>query len=545
LSLPQISTDYHKKLVSIPHFHGIITTNYDNLFEDNCGNGCQVIVTPEDVPYIDNKKKQIFKVHGDLSKPESIIISSSDYNTFFKYDSQNNVYWSVIKERIATKNVLFLGYNIEDSNIRVIYEKITDSLKHHKKECFLVAPNLNQAKINDLNRQDIHYIDSKAEEIIDELIDNIKANIVADLHLNKVSADTFKRFCNNYQIAPDLKDGESNFIVSGFKGLKNEPLDGKINFKIKKESEAIKSLKELIEGNYFGEIDISKEELEKMNLTYNGITAVSTEDADRLKIKSTPRVDSKIDLRFENGEEFTDIPVVIFTSKVKIEIRAQLINSVLSITIHLPITENLEPKVHYSHNEICERVQDEIALFTILENFTKGSKFTAYGKDGFQTTNTFRTIPDLHQHSVNMLNYLGKLKEIENNYNIRFTNFPFTSISESIDSIDIVHSVINNKPLSGTMNSDKLLEVDIDKSAENIIQVLEEIDTGKFPLTSHFEEVEYIELIGHKLNLGYKIVEYLDLEVTNWDSIKSKRENVAFVKSKTKQVKIFYSSEKN
>lgn len=162
------STDTHDRLAIIPHFSTIITTNYDSLFEDSYGQKAQKIYKTTQIPYINNKKTQIFKIHGDLSEPESIILTKSDYNKFFKDNEDNGTFWSVIRERLATKAVLFLGYNLEDPNVSVIFDRITDSLGENRKECFLVAPKLPQHKANNLIKKGIHYIDSTAEEIISE-----------------------------------------------------------------------------------------------------------------------------------------------------------------------------------------------------------------------------------------------------------------------------------------------------------------------------------------------------------------------------------------
>ena len=133
------STEYHEKLSIIPHFKTIITTNYDTLIEDAFKQKGQVIISSKQIAYLEKEKTQIFKVHGDLSEPDSIIITKSDYNNFFKDNSENDVYWTVIKERLSTKNVLFLGYNLEDPNVSVIFDRITDALGSNRKECFLVS----------------------------------------------------------------------------------------------------------------------------------------------------------------------------------------------------------------------------------------------------------------------------------------------------------------------------------------------------------------------------------------------------------------------
>ena len=49
--------------------------------------------------------------------PDFIIITKSDYDNFLGNKREEDILWTVIKEKIATKNILFIGYNLEDSNI--------------------------------------------------------------------------------------------------------------------------------------------------------------------------------------------------------------------------------------------------------------------------------------------------------------------------------------------------------------------------------------------------------------------------------------------
>ena len=138
-----LSTETHKVISQIPHFRNIITTNYDSLFESVYGSGkLNIIFSDDHTPYIDDKKVNLFKIHGDLSAPNSIIITESDYNNFFSKDTEQNTIWSVIKGIIATKSILFIGYSLEDTNVEVVFNKIRDKIGENGKECYFVAPNI-------------------------------------------------------------------------------------------------------------------------------------------------------------------------------------------------------------------------------------------------------------------------------------------------------------------------------------------------------------------------------------------------------------------
>lgn len=97
----------------------IITTNYDQLLESSKNvfrEQYQVIVRDKDLLNAD-KSKYIIKMHGDLSLHESIVLKEQDYLNY----SQNHVLIELfIKSLLTDHIVLFLGYSLNDYNIKLI-----------------------------------------------------------------------------------------------------------------------------------------------------------------------------------------------------------------------------------------------------------------------------------------------------------------------------------------------------------------------------------------------------------------------------------------
>ena len=79
-----VCMDDHKLLASIPHFKTLFTTNYDTLLEDSYPE-CErrVIRNDEDCTYDENKRVSIYKLHGDFTSPDSVVITTSDYKKYF------------------------------------------------------------------------------------------------------------------------------------------------------------------------------------------------------------------------------------------------------------------------------------------------------------------------------------------------------------------------------------------------------------------------------------------------------------------------------
>lgn len=398
------STECHNNLAIISHFKTIITTNYDTLIEDTFKSKAQVVLSSKHIPYLEKDKTHIFKVHGDLSEPDSIIITKSDYNNFFKANGENDIYWTVIKERLSTSNVLFLGYNLEDPNVSVIFDRITDALGSNRKECFLVAPSLPQHKVNDLIKKGVHYIDLTAEQLISELVQNIKEHIIEDLEKGSTSADTFRDFLSNIELLPGLKADKRTFKVHSLHGT-NGITEGKMNFSVKNDPEFIKELNDYISGKKIGSFEISKEKLVNANFWYGGLKFPNSDGVFKLLFKSNPKVSTSVDIRFDDGSEFTDMPVKLYASPSIVEIHVELKNANLIINLDLTIEAGTHYKFNYKHNETATNVKDELELYTLLRNLGEGKRFTVFAKTGENYSSSFPIMKPLLDESQYFLGY--------------------------------------------------------------------------------------------------------------------------------------------
>ena len=97
----------------------IITTNYDKLIE-NCKNELRdnydVIIHDKDL--LDtNKNQYIIKMHGDINYIYDIVLKEADYLEY----SQNHVLIEMfVKSLLTDHTILFLGYSLNDYNVKLI-----------------------------------------------------------------------------------------------------------------------------------------------------------------------------------------------------------------------------------------------------------------------------------------------------------------------------------------------------------------------------------------------------------------------------------------
>lgn len=204
MNFAPLNLDDQNALATIPHFHEIITTNYDTLLEDVYGDNCYVIRNALDCINIPQDKVLIYKIHGDFSCPEKIIMTKEDYDDFHK-NAQNDSFWKLIQSKLLTKDILFIGYSLEDSNMWNIIKDIQSDTEGQKGNVFLAAPSLNKSKINRLIEKNISYLDYRAEDLFPIITNAIKTKICRDFRRKKVSAETFTKFCQLHDINPSIK----------------------------------------------------------------------------------------------------------------------------------------------------------------------------------------------------------------------------------------------------------------------------------------------------------------------------------------------------
>src|SRR5690606_8884976 len=258
-----------------------------------------VIYSDKHVPYTKANNCQIYKIHGHLQDPDSIILTKSDYERFFREGVEGSLIWNSVKDKIATKTILFLGYGLEDSNVLVTFDKISERLGNNRKQFYFVAPDLKHNKISELIKRDIHYINDTADNIINELFDNIKENITSDLERGRVSAETLREFLSNFQLKPSLRSEKNLYRIDNV--TSDKPFNGKISLKINNPDVA-KEFHEHLRNNTSDIFSIEASSLEELTLWYEGIKMPKIDMA-KFEVLPVPGEKGKIDIVFEDGFE--------------------------------------------------------------------------------------------------------------------------------------------------------------------------------------------------------------------------------------------------
>lgn len=132
---------------------GVITTNYDNFIENHFLKFKTYVGQNELIFSNLHGLGEIYKIHGSVEVPESIIINENDYIEFKNKSS----YLAAKLMTIFMENpIIFMGYSMNDNNIRDIINSIVnclddEQLKVLKKRFIFIEFNENAKKADILS----------------------------------------------------------------------------------------------------------------------------------------------------------------------------------------------------------------------------------------------------------------------------------------------------------------------------------------------------------------------------------------------------------
>ena len=116
-----------KKLseISEKSIAGVITTNYDTFLEDYFHGFCKYVGQSELIFSPIQGVAEIYKIHGSVEVPDSIVINEEDYVSF----QEKSAYLAAKLMTIFMEYpIVFVGYSIGDSNIQSIIKSIVNCL---------------------------------------------------------------------------------------------------------------------------------------------------------------------------------------------------------------------------------------------------------------------------------------------------------------------------------------------------------------------------------------------------------------------------------
>lgn len=128
---------FHRELATMPYLRDIITTNWETYFEEECM--AAPFLTGEDFAFLDACPRRVYKIHGSINSLTSLIITQGDYQRRLD-ELRTNVLGASIRQLLATKTVVFVGYSLRDWNFRLLYDALRADMGAFAPRAYVVSP---------------------------------------------------------------------------------------------------------------------------------------------------------------------------------------------------------------------------------------------------------------------------------------------------------------------------------------------------------------------------------------------------------------------
>ena len=433
IDITPTSLKSHQLVSEIPQIDIIITTNYDRLFEEAYGREISTIINDSQIP-LATKRTQLYKIHGDIQFPESIVLTTNDYTDFFR--NHNKPMWNKVKTLLAEKTIVFIGYSISDQNIDFLFENVINDLGSFQKEPYLIAPNLPRHILTRLSQKNVNYINMTGLNFIEAVHKEIKKNLLNDIVSSKIPSDTGLNFLKEKHsmnaVILRSPEGSSISSIGSYDETKKLNLNMKFN--------TIDFL-EIIDKHKFDDFEISGEYIDSIKSNFEGIQIPSNGKIKSLKIIPQAQKKFDIDLYFKGSD--------IVLSDLLLEIFHDSKSSLFKFS-HPIITFkfNSEEKLfNFSINKI-NRLRDleDVIQFLITLVLGKEQLVIYFKEDNeeldFIQMNENENI-DLKNQFFKLEKIVSTLKSIQRYYQIIFRNFDFNITDETLETLEILDLHMN------------------------------------------------------------------------------------------------------
>jgi len=484
-----LSTETHDLLAKIPHIKYIVTTNYDTMIENAIQNS-HVVVHSKDIAYT-HGKVPVYKIHGDLKDLDSIILGSKDYRHFFNKEN-DSLMWDTIKSLAAKHTILFVGYGFEDPNVIAMFERVFEAIKDNMKVAYLVAPKLPKIKIASLQSQRIRFIKSTGEQLIEDIIQDIKSNLSKDIEHALTSATTATQFIRGLGLQGTFINESNGIKLNNLVNISG-PTERSLTWRIRQNSTLRQSLYNIATGKVIGKIKLTNEDIASATLSVHGIPLF---DVDELHIGTLPLKKMNFDVEFEDGAIFRNISTEVFIipSEVQLSIYFQ------NISITLNSSSETKNEVNFSFSRIGPYISTSHAIEVVqfLRHSGLGKSFTLIREDGQIVEHKLNTLPQLTALGDSIFIYVKALQLIEKKFKFKFKNI--TDIDKYKEDTENLYNILVGTKLD-LAGKDTVLTASLDGN-EGIDEWIESIKNEPI-ITIDVRSVYNFDIHGKKIEVHY------------------------------------------
>lgn len=512
ISIEPKDISLHEMLRQIPQINEIITTNYDTLFEQAYKDKIIAIPNGMFLPFsIAEQKVRLYKIHGDFSYPESIVVTKTDYENHFAFQ-QDDPIWAVVKSFLATYSILFIGYSLEDENIKSILSVIDAKLGGLRNQCYFVSPQLPRHRQIYLAKKNIEYIDMKGEEILPIIHNEIKKHMIEDWQRGYLHQNDVYHILREYNIDADfyIKSNGKLFIKSA--QCADDVIKGSIKFNNDNQLQ-LKALQAFMQGLNFDSVKISKGSISSLEAYLKDFELPIVDDVENveLELKAIPKKTFECSLLLINsGKYLTGVRSDIYYSPYLLQL--DFVHKNVSVSYKFKFVNDSDSELSF---EIAKNIDviEAKQLYGFINEWLQGDEITVLCNEETKIP-SLPSSPGITNDLKSKVEYLAQfysdLCEIQKHFGIGFN--PINEITENdVNNMKYVLSAIRKESIAVDEITTSITPSVVD--FENII-LQDNLDV-KFVI----KEPSPANLFGRILALGEGQVECSDAYIINKEEV--------------------------
>ena len=172
----------HRLTAGLVDCNVLVTTSFDRRFErafKEAERPLDVIIGNVDVAFEDEYKARLYKLRGSVERAESLVLTEDDYETFFEDQASISVR---LQGYLASKTILFVGYDLADLPFKRLYRKVTVPLDNYARRAYAFgkAPSMKTRRW--CKRHGIDVVEADATAFLEALTEQLEAHRAARAH---------------------------------------------------------------------------------------------------------------------------------------------------------------------------------------------------------------------------------------------------------------------------------------------------------------------------------------------------------------------------
>lgn len=177
-----IPSETHKALARINLWPFIITTNFDKLLESaftQPGRIAPTIVTELDELFVSVKSSEFFilKLHGDIDRPKSIVLTRDEYINFIN-EKRGQLLLDTLKQQLMFRTVLFLGFGLTDPNFLRVFGEVGWLASGLQGETYSIMAGTSKPEREEWQRRKLKIIPLKNHEDLTKFLNELADKVI-------------------------------------------------------------------------------------------------------------------------------------------------------------------------------------------------------------------------------------------------------------------------------------------------------------------------------------------------------------------------------